>query len=94
MGPDSRPRRRDEILAQTAGDTVILLVGRTGEYYTLNEVGGRIWELAGGERTVAEIARVLAAEYEAPEDVITGDALEILSELAREGLVDDAGAPA
>jgi hypothetical protein len=89
MRPDSRPARRDGILAQAAGETVILLTPESGEYFTLNEVGGRIWELADGTRTVTEIAELLAAEYEAPVDEIHEDALDVLGELAEVQLVSD-----
>lgn len=89
MGPDSRPRRREDVLAQAAGDTVVLLTPRTGEYFSLNEAGARVWELADGARTVTEIARVLGAEYEAPPEEIHADVLELLGELSDEGLVAD-----
>jgi hypothetical protein len=89
MGPDSRPVRRSDVLAQAAGETVILLTPDSGEYFTLNEVGGRIWELADGSRSVSEIAGVLGDEYEAPLADIQADALELLGELAEERLVSD-----
>ena len=94
MDADSRPQRRSDVLAQTAGDTVILLTPDSGEYFTLNEVGGRIWELADGSRSVAEIVAVLVEEYEAPLEEIQADALEVLGELAEEGLVSDGAARA
>ena len=80
------------MLAQAAGDTVILLTPDSGEYFTLNDVGGRIWELADGSRSVAEIAGVLVDEYEAPLEEIQGGVLDVIGELASEGLVSD-GAP-
>ena len=89
MGPDSRPLRRSDVLAQGAGDTVILLTPDSGEYFTLNEVGGRIWDLADGSRSVADIVGVLAEEYAAPVDEIRVDALELLDELADARLVSD-----
>ena len=92
MGPDSRPVRRSDVLAQAAGETVILLTPDSGEYFTLNEVGGRIWELADGTRTVSDIAQVLAEEYEAPVDEIRADALDVLCELAEVQLVSDGAA--
>jgi hypothetical protein len=92
MGPDSRPRRRDDVLARSAGETVLLLTPDTGEYYTLNEVGGRIWALADGSRSVADIARELSREYDASAQEIQADALEVLTELAEERLVTDGGA--
>ena len=89
MDPQSRPRRREAVLSTSAGDTVVLLHSETGEYYSLDEVGGRIWELADGTRTVAEIASVLGEGYEAPLETIETDARRIFAELARERLVDD-----
>ncbi len=90
MGPDSRPRRRGDVLSQEAGDTVVLLTPGSGEYFTLNEVGGRIWELADGTRSVREIAAVLVQEYDASDDEIQADTLAVLGELAAEKLLDDA----
>jgi Coenzyme PQQ synthesis protein D (PqqD) len=92
MDADSRPQRRTDVLAQAAGDTVILLTPGSGEYFTLNEVGGRIWELSDGSRSVAEIAAALAEEYAAPVEEIQADTLDVLGELARERLVSD-GSP-
>lgn len=89
MDVNSRPQRRSDVLAQAAGDTVILLTPDSGEYFTLNDVGGRIWELADGSRSVAEIAGVLVDEYEAPLEEIQGDVLDVLGELAQERLVSD-----
>ena len=89
MRRDSRPRRRDDVLTQVANDTVVLLTPDTGEYYTLNEVGGRIWELADGTRSVADIAATLAGEYEAPADVVETDALELLNDLVAERLLEE-----
>ena len=73
---------------------MLLLAGDSGEYFTLNDVGGRIWDLADGSRTVTDIVRTLLEEYDAPEDVIRADALEIVGHLSAEGLFDDAGAAA
>jgi coenzyme PQQ biosynthesis protein PqqD len=87
----SRPLRRADVLAQSAGDTVILLTPDAGEYFTLNEVGGRIWALADGTRTVSEIVQALVAEYDAPRSAIEADTLELLEELTEQDLVRDAG---
>jgi hypothetical protein len=88
---ETRPRRRDSILAQEAGDTVILLTPVSGEYFTLNEVGARIWQLADGTLSVSDIARVLADEYDAPFEDIRTDALDVLGELQSADLLDGGG---
>jgi hypothetical protein len=94
MDSESRPLRRPDVLVQAAGDTVVLLTPDSGEYFTLNEVGGRIWELADGSRSIAEIASVLVEEYEAPLEEVRADALDVFEQLAGEGLVADGQAAA
>jgi pyrroloquinoline quinone biosynthesis protein D len=81
------PRRTDRVLAQRTAETIVLLDLDGGEYFTLNDVGGRVWELCDGSHTVSEIVEILAAEYEAPPHEIQGDVEELLTELADEKLV-------
>ena len=52
-----------------------------GNYYSLNEVGCRIWELCDGNHTVGQLVEALAAEYEAPAETIEKDIFELLEEL-------------
>jgi len=72
---------------QSADDQTMLLDLDGGTYFALNEVGARVWELSDGSRTVAEIATLLADEYDAPVAVIQADVLELLGELEVEQLV-------
>jgi hypothetical protein len=84
---ESRPRRRDGVLRQTAGETTVLLDSRTGYYFALDDVGSRIWDLADGERTIAAIAAELADEYAAAQDRIAADALALVHQLFEANLV-------
>lgn len=91
MNLDSFPRRGEsDILAQTAADDLVLLNLKSGEYFALDEVGNRIWDLSDGTRSVTEIIAVICREYDAPPEVIEADTLELLKELADEGLVTEA----
>jgi hypothetical protein len=56
-------------------------------YYSLNEVGTAFWQLLDGQRTLDECAGQIAAEYDAPPEVIMADLVELAEELAAEGLV-------
>jgi hypothetical protein len=71
-------------------DTLVLLKPDDGQYFSLDDVGGRIWELADGTRSVADIAAVVADEYDGPHEAIRTDTLELLEELAGERLVVEA----
>jgi pyrroloquinoline quinone biosynthesis protein D len=66
---------------------LILLNPDDGQYFTLDEVGGRAWELCDGARTIADVAAVLQQEFDAPLSVIQADVLELLDDLGRERLV-------
>jgi pyrroloquinoline quinone biosynthesis protein D len=84
----SRPRRNQRILQQEAAGTLVLLSLDEGQYYSLDEIGGRVWALCDGARGAADIAAVLAQEYDAPPATIQQDVLELLAELVKENLVD------
>jgi hypothetical protein len=43
--------------------------------------------LCDGQRTVDDIAQEVAAEYDAPPETVRADAVELLEELASEGLL-------
>jgi len=66
----------------------VLLNVQSEEYYSLNEVGTRTWELIDGQATVEEIAAKLAEEYEAPLPDIEADVRALLQDLRQQGLLD------
>jgi pyrroloquinoline quinone biosynthesis protein D len=87
IGMEERLRPREGLLAQRAADSRVVLDPATGQYYALDEVSGRIWDLLDGSRSVAAVVAVLADEYDAPREEIEADALAFLAELAGDGLV-------
>ena len=74
------------MVQQVEGSSVLLDID-SGEYFTLNEVGGRVWDLCDGSRSVASIAEALSAEYEVEEAVLRADAMECLGDLLNRHLV-------
>ena len=69
-------------------DTEALVVDvKAGLLYPLNSVGTRIWELCDGERTVDEIVKIIAAEFDADEATILEDTTHFLQELAEAKLL-------
>jgi Coenzyme PQQ synthesis protein D (PqqD) len=83
----SQPKRAERVLAQRAAESVILLKPDNGQYYTLDEVGARVWELCDGNRPVADLVSTIHCEYDAPLARIQADVLELLGELTREKLL-------
>jgi hypothetical protein len=79
--------RRDRVMVQEVEGQTVLLDITSGEYFALNEVGGRVWDLCDGTRTVAEVVEAICAEYDAPADLVMTDASDLLEGLAGAGLV-------
>ena len=89
MSSRTRLQRRQNILKQEAAGTVVLLNMDDGRYFALDGVGGRVWDLCDGSRTLSEIAAILAEEYEAPAETIERDLAELINDLTNEDLVGE-----
>jgi hypothetical protein len=76
-----------EVHARRFDDEVVILDLAGGDYYALNAAGACIWEQLVAGRTPAEIARVLASEFQVePERALT-DCIALAGELIARGLL-------
>jgi hypothetical protein len=66
----------------------VLLDADRGLYYTLNDVGGRIWELLAAGEPVIEILRCLGDEYEVPAETLQTDVDTIIKQLLDSSLIE------
>jgi hypothetical protein len=87
IGPGSRLRHRERVLMQRAGDSLVLLDVDGGEYFALDEVSGRVWDLCDGTRDVDTVIAAVSAEYDAPVETIRADVQEFLQEMIDESLL-------
>jgi hypothetical protein len=79
--------RRDRVMSQQVEGDAVLLDIESGEYFALNDVGGLVWDLCDGSRSVADVAELISAEFEVDKSMALTDALELLESLAGVGLV-------
>ncbi len=86
-GLESCPRRADRVVARQVPGTAVLLNPNSREYFALDDVGARAWELFDGTRKVSDISSILGQEYDAPAETIRADLVELLEDLASEKLV-------
>jgi hypothetical protein len=84
---DARFRRAQKVVSAREGDRTVLLDPVRGEYYGLDEVGTRVWELLPDHPTAAALAERLHTEYDAPRDRLAADAAALLGKLAEVELV-------
>jgi coenzyme PQQ biosynthesis protein PqqD len=84
---ESCPKHGAQVIAQKAKNDWLLLNMENGNYFSLNDIGGRIWELCDGSRSVAQVVEALATEYDAPADVLKQDVVELLEGLQNGKLI-------
>lgn len=76
----------DVISQEVSGETVLLDL-ESENYFGLDEIGTRIWQLIKETNDLEAIFRTLLAEYDVSEERLRGDLDALLSEVAGLGLV-------
>ena len=72
------------------GERVILDL-EEGIYYGLNSTGAQIWEQVQEPTSVEDIAAAIAAEYDVGSEQCLEDAIALLQDLEKNGLVEVRG---
>ncbi len=67
------------------GETLLIHL-QSGEYFSLNPIGTRIWQLISDERTLDDIAHVLVQEYDVTLEQVQADVAALAADLIRERL--------
>ena len=88
LDPQSRLcPNRDEVAAKVMDGEAIMINVSNGTYYSMDGVGGLIWDLVDGERTLADIASAISAHYEANPEQVWSDLQRLTAELLEEDLI-------
>jgi hypothetical protein len=77
-----------EVLFRELDGEAVLLEMRTGQYYGLNQVGTRVWQLLLQHGEVGLLRRALLDEYEVTGDRLGCELLGFVETLASRGLVE------
>ena len=87
IGTDSRPAlpRYVKLRHDAGRDRWIMLAPE--RVLTPDAIAVEVLELCDGERTVAEVAELLAADYNAPAEAIAADIVALLQDLADKGYI-------
>jgi hypothetical protein len=78
------PMRADDVIHFPSGEFLCLHHLETGEYYLLDEVAARIWELCDGVLDAGRISGEVVSHYEVDHATALADALSLLNELEAE----------
>ena len=76
-----------EVMARQVGDETVILDLASGNYYGLDPVGARIWQLLGEGKSLAQVCDTLTAEYEVSRATAEQDLEHLVRELGAKGLL-------
>ncbi len=87
---NKRLMKQDSMVSREIMGEIILVpirrsAGEIDSIYSLNEVAARIWNLIDGDRSVHEIGRVIAEEYEVASEEALRDTVELCQQLVNLG---------
>lgn len=85
---DSRLQIPDTVIFTTVEQDAILLNTSTNQYFALEEVGMRFWELLSAGQGLREAHQTLLAEYDVTPEALERDLLDLLAQLKENGLVE------
>ena len=83
-------RQSDGWLAARVGDEMVMM-GKSGVYIGLNEVGACVWELIEAPKGLEAICAGVAAEFETSPEACRADVEAFLAELESTGAIERAG---
>jgi hypothetical protein len=81
MQARARPRRSERVQARKVGRDTLVVHLLLKQYHVLNHTAGRIWDLADGERSGADIADEIAAELKIDRTTVEDDVMSTLQTL-------------
>lgn len=84
----SRVRRSLDVSFRAIAEETWIVSLRDSVLHRLNATASRVWELLGGEPTVAEIGAVLAVEFDVDEARAAADVEGLVRAMASKGLVE------
>ena len=77
----------DDVLFQDLNGELVLLSMESGEYFSLNEVGAKIWVLITSDWSIPDILKSFINQFDASEEQLTGDIKMFLEHLMDHKLI-------
>jgi hypothetical protein len=87
--------RGDEVAAKVIDGEAIIINLANGIYYSMDKVGGFIWEMIEEKRTLGEIIAATVARYDVSREQAQAEIEALVDEILRENLItaSENGAP-
>ena len=83
-------KANNKILFQKLGKEAVILHLDSEEYFGLDEIGTRIWEVLKQEGSTEKALSILLEEYNVEEEILRTDIEELIAQLRKEKILKDA----
>ena len=83
-----RVTMKRQVYAESLDDETILLELESGQFFSLDAVGSRLWDLLMEHRSTEAVAKAASEEYEVAPERLAADLEALVQQLAAHGLVD------
>ncbi len=87
IGPDTVLQRRNDLLFNEIDGEVVMLSVENGEYYGMNNVGSRIWELLKKPISYQKLITQLLEKYIVTEEDCDSELIKFINELIHKDLL-------
>jgi|SRR5580658_1251359 hypothetical protein len=84
---DTRVEAAEHVRCRRFDEDLVMVDLEGGEYFALDAVGGRMWDLLVSGKTPAEVGAILVAEFEASEGEILHDCVRLVDDLLKRRLL-------
>jgi hypothetical protein len=84
---DQRVILSDDVLFQILAGETVLLNMETEQYFALNEIGSKIWELLSKEKNILEVFTQLLNEYEVEYETLKNDLSSLLLKMESKKII-------
>jgi hypothetical protein len=88
IGPDTLLQRKPGMLFNEIDGEVVMLSIENSEYYGMDKVGSRIWQLLENPMRFNELVIKLMDEYEVTEDQCRHETLEFVKKIMEKRLLN------
>lgn len=77
----------DSVLFQEIDNEYVLLNMKTEQYFGLNDIGAKVWQIISEDGNTGTLIEKLMSEYNVLTDTLTTDISQLLDELTKEQLI-------
>ena len=85
---DTVIKRNPEIVHADMDDEIVMMSIEKGEYFGIDAIGSRIWEMLEGEKSIGEICAGLCASYDVDESVCRQDVIRFLENMHERNIIE------